>query len=568
MTNTKKTVHKKQLSGVKAPHIIVKDHIVVTKLKQARKGTSKVEKMVGQPTVRSKTGIPVSFSTQTTGSTNWRHAGSCKHPEESIDGIVIVGSQPLAVGELTDTLESMFLDESLATQVNGNLIPLNPDFLNGPIAAQANYRTKYVFTDVEIEYTPAVATSFSGMFSMAIFEDCYLNAPTSFATVLETNPSISTQYWKNFILRYKYRGTRLWFTEALTTTVADRRQTEQCNITAYPLTAATATGTFGFFTIRYRVELYGPISSQGFTVQVNSKEEKEIYRAMRDLLRKKGQTGKEEKDLEPVRSGRGALNDELLKLLVSSIKFPVVFEPVKEVQKVEASSAEGLKIASAVETGLKIANGTISGVKQELLTDLSKVANTAVASTAGALNTISDVTKLGGNAIDQSVTGQLAVHSGSTPIKVDVEMLRGGLVNVDSGTGVLTVAGGNHVFKSDIVAVNNSVLANSFVPVDLARVGGSTTDATSGQLRILGDIDKISGSAVGNAWPVDITKTKSTFLPTTSIPVVTMTAATGSSSLCHAQEELDDYLLLDLKNKNVTPDILARIRNLMSGGPF
>jgi hypothetical protein len=547
---------------VKAPQVIVKDRIVVTKLKQNNKKSAS-ERMVGSPTRRVKSSAPAAFSTQTSGTTNWKHAGSCRHPEESIDGIVITGSQPLTVGEHTDTLSTLFLDASLATTVNGNLIPLNPDFLNGPLAAQANYRTKYVFTDVEIEYTPAVATTFSGMFGMAIFEDCYLNAPTDFPTTVETNPSISTQYWKNFILRYKYRGTRLWFTEALTTTVADRRQTEQANITAYPLTAATATGTFGFFTIRYRVELYGPISSQGFTVMAKSREEKALYKLIYEQL-KVMRNPDSKAEVNSVFSPRKEMYDEeSLRQLIKSIDFPALFEPLKETLKVEASSATGLKVASAVETGLKIANGTISGVKQELMTDLNKIASTAVSSTAGALNTISDVTKLGGNLINQTTPGALAIHNTGNPLGIDISSIAGNAVD-QTIPGKLTVYVPN-IVDVDISAISGNLVNDSTLPINVKKIDGTAVVSTSGQLRVLGDIDKISGNSVGNAWPVDITKTKSTFLPTTSVPVVVMTSSSESSSLCEAHEGLEDYLLLDLKSKNISPDILARIKQLISG---
>jgi len=230
--------------------------------------------------------LPAAFDTICGNSTFLREAGKVKHPMIGIDGIALVGCQPLSDIVTTGANSNLFTNGTLAS-CTPNSISLSPDSLNGPLAAQANLHLKYVFRDVIIEYISNVATSQAGSMALAVFEDgASTNSPASFAETREVVPSISYPFRSDrCYLHYHYDGLELWFTELETATSAGSRQTIQALLCGFPSASSIGAVSQGFTNIWYNIELYQPVNPQGFTLMLRTKEEHDVVEKVLKQLR-------------------------------------------------------------------------------------------------------------------------------------------------------------------------------------------------------------------------------------------------------------------------------------------
>jgi len=263
------------------------------KLKKKKGGTSgrmqvRGHKLFGGSNFASNTtSVPAAFDNLESNLTYVSSPTSVRHPYLGIDGISITGCQPFANVVTTASDSQLWTGTALATTSSVNIIALSTDELNGPEAAIANLHQKYVFRDILIEYVSAVATSQSGAFALAFVNDgSGLAAPSSFATAREVVPNVVIPFRHDRgFLHYHYDGYDTWYTLLDSATSAGTRQTRQGLFIGFPSASSIGAVAQGFLNVWYVLELYQPISSQGFTVQVSDKSERDLVRAYIRSLR-------------------------------------------------------------------------------------------------------------------------------------------------------------------------------------------------------------------------------------------------------------------------------------------
>jgi len=212
--------------------------------------------------------------------------GKVRHPREG-DGVVLCGCQPFQDVATDGSTNNLFTANTLATQNSANVIGISPDLLNGPLAAQANLHEKYVFTDIMWEYVSNVATSQAGSFALGYAMDGAPGAgnPTTFSTCRQLVPSVVAPFRADrMFLHYHYDGTETFWTLADQSNTATSRQTIQGTLYGFPSASSIGAVTQGFINVWYRIELYQPTNSQGFTFSVETLEEREILKAIRARL--------------------------------------------------------------------------------------------------------------------------------------------------------------------------------------------------------------------------------------------------------------------------------------------
>ncbi len=202
-----------------------------------------------------------------------------RHPILGIDGITILGCQPLTDVVTTGANSNLFSSGTLATAA-ANSIGLSPDFLNGPLAAQANLHSQYVFRDLLFEYVSNVATTQAGSMALAVIPDgSTVNPPTSFSEVRQISPSVSFPFRTDrAYLHYHYDGMQTWFTEGDGASTAGLRLTVQAGLCGYPSASSIGAVSQGYINVWYIIELYSPVNSQGFTLPLRDMEEVELVR--------------------------------------------------------------------------------------------------------------------------------------------------------------------------------------------------------------------------------------------------------------------------------------------------
>jgi hypothetical protein len=288
----KKNNNSKQVASTTKREVIVKQvPLVTTKRLPRMKVSSSKNPIFGSNNFTSNVDhIPAAFNTICGNSTFLREAGKVKHPMIGIEGIALVGCQPLTDIVTTAANSNLFTSGTLAL-TSANAIALSPDALNGPLAAQANLHVKYVFRDVILEYVSNVATSQAGSMPLAVVEDgSSVNLPSSFSTTRQVVPSISFPFRSDrSYLHYHYDGMELWYTELLQTTEADARNTIQSYVCGFPSASSIGAVSQGFLNVWYVIELYQPTSSQGFTLQLKSKEERDkVEQYLKEIREEKG----------------------------------------------------------------------------------------------------------------------------------------------------------------------------------------------------------------------------------------------------------------------------------------
>jgi hypothetical protein len=236
--------------------------------------------------------IPAAFVNIIGNQTFYNENSKVLRPELGMDPVNIVGCQPL-----TDILGAVatpdvFATGTLATAVDVNHIYINPDTLNGPIAAKANLYDKYVFRDILIEYITVSASTQTSALALGLTEDATV-FPTTFSTVRQVVPSVTFPFRaERAFLHYHYAGPQLWYNLVDSTSTASLRSTTQCTLSGY--TSANLTVIVpGYLNIYYSVDLYDPVPSQGFTLSV-AKLERDFLRKFLVELRKENETKKVE----------------------------------------------------------------------------------------------------------------------------------------------------------------------------------------------------------------------------------------------------------------------------------
>lgn len=225
--------------------------------------------------------------------------GAVSHPKEGIDGITLVGCQPFADIGTAAADTNILIADTLATQASTHLIRISPDTLNGPLAAQANLHSKFVFRDVLIEYVSTVATTQAGALCMALDSDTdSANGPASFSENRQICPSIVFPFRHDrAYLHVHYDGDELYFTEIDTATVAGQRTTAQYVFSAWPSAAASGAITYGYTNIYYVIELYQSVKSRGFTIDC-TKPERDLVMSVLDKVR----GGRDDRPVSPAAS--------------------------------------------------------------------------------------------------------------------------------------------------------------------------------------------------------------------------------------------------------------------------
>lgn len=230
--------------------------------------------------------VPAAFCEIQGSATYLQNAGPCKHAKEGLNGVALVGCQPFTDVITTGANSNLFTTGTLAT-TSANAANLDPDSLNGPLAAQANLHKKYVFTDIMFEFCTNVATTQAGSMALAVQEDgASTGGATDFATTRSCAPSVTFPFRSDKVyLHYHYNGDNLWYTEADTATTGGQRLTVQAQLFGWPSASSIGAVTQGFMNVYYRIELYQSVNSQGFTVVVHDKEERELLKQFLIRLR-------------------------------------------------------------------------------------------------------------------------------------------------------------------------------------------------------------------------------------------------------------------------------------------
>lgn len=247
--------------------------------------------------------IPSAWVDMQMNSTFCDKAGSVTHPLEGIDGTRFKGCQPLTDFVTTATNNNLFTNNTLAT-ASPNYIALNPDSLNGPLSAIGNLYDKYVFRDILIEVISNVATTQAGSMALAVVSEGSSNlGPTSFALARQVVPSVTSPFRADrTYLHYHYDGSELFFNKYDFSTEADARLTNQAGLFGFPSATSIGAITMAYSNVWFIVDMYQPVSTQGFAVMAKSKEEYQklnwVLAALRQTESPKESVMREEKQQE------------------------------------------------------------------------------------------------------------------------------------------------------------------------------------------------------------------------------------------------------------------------------
>ncbi len=298
---TKSAKKSKQSSpNSKPPQVVIKQVVPQTTKRLPRMKISNMKNpLFGSNNIISNVDhLPAAFNTFCGNSTFLREAGSVKHPMVGIEGIALVGCQPLTDVITTGANSNLFTNGTLAS-AGVNSIALSVDALNGPLAAQANLHTKYVIRDILFEFVSNVATSQAGSMALGVLVDgATASGPASFSEVRQLIPSCSFPFRTDkAYLHYHYDGLDLWFTELDTASNASSRQTIQATLFGYPSASSIGAVTQGYINVWYNIELYQPVNSQGFTVTVKSRAERDLLNSYLSALRAEEKKNQSQKSL-------------------------------------------------------------------------------------------------------------------------------------------------------------------------------------------------------------------------------------------------------------------------------
>ncbi len=244
----------------------------------------------GRITSNSNT-IPSAFVNVLGNTCYYQTSSAVQDPKLGVDGCRLIGCQPFQDVTTDGTTTNLLVNTTLATQNDPNSILISPDRLNGPLAAKANLYDRFVFRDIIIEFVSLVATSQAGGMAMGIMhEGAAVGLATNFSTTRQIVPSVAFPFRTDrAYLHIHYDGPELYYNAADAATTAGSRQSEQYVFSAWPSVTSIGAVSQGFLNIYYIIDLYDPVPTQGFTLSVPDKAE-------RDLLRKISAKIKDPKD--------------------------------------------------------------------------------------------------------------------------------------------------------------------------------------------------------------------------------------------------------------------------------
>jgi len=240
--------------------------------------------------------IPSAFVNIIGNSTFYDESPDVLMPELGNCPVRIIGCQPFSDITTTNANSNLLTTGTLATS-GANRIEISPDTLNGPLAAKANFYTRYVFRDILIEYVSLVATTQAGGMSMSIREDgTDLNAATSFSENRQVIPSVTFPFRTDrAFVHYHYDGPALYFMELDSGTDAALRLTVQFLFQAWPSVSSIGNVSQGLTNIYYIVDMYSPTLTQGITL-TKSPEEKAVVQMALEKFREKKKVEEEVDD--------------------------------------------------------------------------------------------------------------------------------------------------------------------------------------------------------------------------------------------------------------------------------
>lgn len=229
--------------------------------------------------------VPSAFVNMDFNGTFLRQGGNVKHPHLGLDGICLVGCQPLTNILPTSDSSSLFDTGSIATTQN-NALDLTPNDLNGPIGAQAAFHNRYVFRDIVIEYVSTVASTQEGAMALGIVRSQKHVAATTFSKCRQIVPSITFPYRASrSYLHWHYDGPLVFLNDSNEHSWNDPDVT-QATLYGFPASGSAGDDTvYGYTNIWYSVELYDPIPTAGFSVVAESIKERELLKAYLKKLR-------------------------------------------------------------------------------------------------------------------------------------------------------------------------------------------------------------------------------------------------------------------------------------------
>jgi len=185
------------------------------------------------------------------------------------NGIRVTGRQAhLAIGSAgADT--GLFLS-STATANSTTSSFISPDNLNGRLAAIADRWNKYAFRRVTIMYSPTVASTQAGAYTMGFSNDPALDGSTvTFAFATEAQNACIANVREPCMVTYTYDGPDTWYMKEKTSATADVRQTNQ--VVLVGAQAQSAAVTYGYTMIDYVVDLYEATGTAGISLSVDGR---------------------------------------------------------------------------------------------------------------------------------------------------------------------------------------------------------------------------------------------------------------------------------------------------------
>lgn len=187
-----------------------------------------------------------------------------------MEGTRFVGSQ-FVTGVLTAAASNALFDgASGADLLTVNMLALDPDSLNGRLAAIATLYRQYQWKHIRIDYESASSTATAGAFALGIITSRAYTAdgtgvePTSFATVQDCNPSCVTPYYGNSRLDLQIDEEEpLMSTDA--TTSAATANLNYFYLTGWPNVTSSGATARGYLRITYVIDFYSPCPTQGLS---------------------------------------------------------------------------------------------------------------------------------------------------------------------------------------------------------------------------------------------------------------------------------------------------------------
>jgi hypothetical protein len=213
------------------------------------------------------------------------------HPTLGIAGVKTRGSQPFArIAPVSLGPGKTFFRTTGGTAelFNGNIIPLNPISMGGPLSVKAALYQKFVFRKLRFLFTTVQTTTFVGMCALAIEPDLGAPITASFSTAREVVPNVTFPYRiPQACLNWAYNGPDTCFMKPadFAATAADLRQSYQGFLVGQDSEAVDAIGeTTGFLDVEYEIDFFDPVPPNGFTA-VSLSERLAVASVLRGMRR-------------------------------------------------------------------------------------------------------------------------------------------------------------------------------------------------------------------------------------------------------------------------------------------